>query len=81
MTGEKRIDKRSDGTEFRWEHEGRLDEIVARGVKCIHFEAMGRSQFWMSLELANGELWHVNFGANNDRAIGYCFADDMGGPA
>ena len=78
---EKRIDKRSDGTEFRW-YDGDLDEIVARNVKCIHFEMMGDAQFWMGLELANGEYWHINGGAINERAKGFCNADyQTGGDA
>ncbi|WIC40285.1 hypothetical protein SEA_HOLLIDAY_91 [Gordonia phage Holliday] len=76
MSDEKRIDTRSDGTEFRW-YGDVLDEIVAHNVKCIHFEQMGDAQFWMSLELANGEHWHVNFGANNPRVKGYSFAEDV----
>lgn len=74
MTGVKRIDKRTDGTEFH--HYGdTLDEIVARDVKFLHFEQMGESQFWMSIELANGEQWAVNFGAEDENAKGYSFAE------
>lgn len=74
MTDVKRIDKRTDGTEFR--HYGdTLDEIVARDVKFLHFEQMGESQFWMSIELANGEQWAVNFGAEDENAKGYSFAE------
>ncbi|UYL87912.1 hypothetical protein SEA_MALISHA_83 [Gordonia phage Malisha] len=75
MSDEKHIDKRSDGTEFRW-YGDTLDEIVAKDVKHIHFEQMGDAQFWMSLELSNGEYWHANFGASNPRAKGYSFAED-----
>jgi hypothetical protein len=74
---EKRVDKRPDGSEFRWYGEV-LDEIVANNVKSIHFEQMGESQFWMSLELSDGEYWHVNFGAVNDKAKGYAHAEHEG---
>lgn len=66
------IDKRPDGTELRYGlDDGLLDEIVAHDVKFFHFEMMGEAQFWMGIELSNGEYWHVNFGAVNVRAKGY----------
>lgn len=68
-------DTRSDGTEFRYV-EGRLDEIVAKGVVSFHLEEMDQSQWWIGLELANGESWMVNLGAVNPRAKGYLFAEN-----
>lgn len=73
-----RTDTRSDGTEFRW-HGDTLDEVVARDVKFLHFEQMGDAQFWMSLTLANSEVWHVNCGALNERAKGYANAEMVEG--
>jgi hypothetical protein len=40
-------DIRSDGTIFRYDDDGTLDEVVARNVTGVHFEAMGDSAWWM----------------------------------
>lgn len=56
-----------------------LDEFIARNVD-IHFETMGQSQFWMSVTCREtGKMWHLNFGAMNDRAKGYSIADCVNG--
>ena len=70
-------DTRSDGTQFRYDDDTRqfLDEIIAHDVQCLHLEAMGDAQFWIGLTLANGEYWHINLGARNERAKGYCLAE------
>ena len=68
-------DTRSDGTVFRYDDDGTLDEIVARDVTGVHFEAMDDSAWWMLLELANGEQWHINIGAVNPNAKGYARAE------
>lgn len=47
-----------------------FDEFVARDVD-VHFEAMGDSQFWMSLTVPDGRMWFINCGAVNHRAKGY----------
>ena len=64
-------------TVARWGYhdDGRLDELVARNVRYLHFEDMGDGDWWMAVELANGELWHLNFGTKNPRARTYARAE------
>jgi hypothetical protein len=70
---EREIDKR-DGIEFRWDGSF-LDEIIAKDIASLHFEAMGVAQFWMKITTRAGEEWHINFGAKNTQAKGYSFAE------
>lgn len=65
---------KGDGIEFRWDGTF-LDEIVAKDVAGLHFEAMGAAQFWMILTTRTGEEWHINFGAKNPQAKGYSMAE------
>jgi hypothetical protein len=48
-----------------------LDEFVLYDVATVHFEAMNDAQFWMSLTMADGRVFDVNFGALNPNARGY----------
>jgi hypothetical protein len=49
---------------------GQLDEFIAYNA-TVHFEAMGDSQFWIGITLADGRSWMLNCGAVNPRAKGY----------
>lgn len=57
--------------------DGTLDDFAAWGVKMVHFEAMDQSQWCLTVELDNGDVWQLRFGARNDRALGYAFAEQV----
>lgn len=57
--------------------DGTLDEFVARDVRTVHFEALDQSQWYLTVELASGDIWQLKFGACNDRAKGYAFAEQV----
>lgn len=52
-----------------------MDEFIATDVRCMHLEQMGHAQWWIGVELNNGEFWHVNIGAKNHRVHGYAHAE------
>jgi hypothetical protein len=57
--------------------DGTLDDFMAQDVKMVHFEALDQSQWYLTVELASGEVWQLKFGACNDRAKGYAFAEQV----
>lgn len=59
----------------RLDEGGMLDDFCAKDVKLVHFEAMDEADWWLSVEMADGQVWHLNFGARNPRAKGYARAE------
>jgi hypothetical protein len=57
--------------------DGTLDDFAAVGVKLLHFEALDQSQWYLTVELNDGAIWQLKFGARNDRAKGYAFAEQV----
>jgi hypothetical protein len=57
--------------------DGTLDDFAASDVKGVHFEALDQSQWYLTVELNDGAIWQLNFGACNDRAKGYAFAEQV----
>jgi hypothetical protein len=57
--------------------DGTLDDFAAVGVKLVHFEALDQSQWYLTVELHDGAIWQLKFGACNDRAKGYAFAEQV----
>lgn len=62
---------------FRSDNDGTLDDFCAYDVKFVHFEATDQSQWYATVELNSGEVWQLRFGARNDRAKGYAFAEQV----
>lgn len=62
---------------FQSDNDGILDDFSAVDVKLVHFEALAESQWYATVELNNGEVWQLRFGACNDRAKGYAFAEQV----
>jgi hypothetical protein len=58
-----------------YDEDGQLDEFRAEDVKLVHFEATDQSQWYLTVELTDGQVWQLKFGAKNDRAAGYAFAE------
>lgn len=52
-----------------------LDEFIANDVH-VHFEVMGDAQFWLMIRAEDGREWHINCGAVNERARGYCLIEE-----
>jgi hypothetical protein len=57
--------------------DGTLDDFAASDVKLVHFEALDQSQWYLAIELNSGDIWQLKFGACNDRAKGYAFAEQV----
>lgn len=51
--------------------DGTLDDFRATDVKLVHFEAIGESQWYLTVELNDGRVWQLDFGARNSSAKGY----------
>lgn len=43
--------------------DGTLDDFAASDVKLVHFEALDQSQWYLTVELNDGALWQLKFGA------------------
>ena len=56
--------------------DGTLDDFQATDVRMVHFEALRDAQWYATVELNDGQVWQLNFGAKNTRAHGYAFAED-----
>lgn len=55
--------------------DGTLDDFFATGVRAVHFEALDKSRWYATVTLDNGDIWQLDFGAQNDRANGYARAE------
>jgi hypothetical protein len=55
-----------------------LDDFMATDVAMVHFEALDQSQWYMTIELKDGQVWQLHFGARNSRAQGYAQANKIG---
>ena len=55
--------------------DGTLDDFWATNVRSVHFEAMSENDWWVGIQLADGSVWSLNFGAVNPRAKGYARAE------
>lgn len=64
-------------TRVKSDDDGTLDDFCAWDVKMVHFEALDQSQWYMTVETNSGEIWQLRFGACNDRAKGYAYADQI----
>ena len=54
-----------------------LDDFMATDVAMVHFEAIDDSAWYATIQLASGEIWHLDFGAQNRRARGYARAEQV----
>lgn len=54
-----------------------LDDFMATDVATIHFEANDQSQWYMTVELNDGQVWQLHFGAKNPQAFGYAFVEQI----
>ena len=57
--------------------DGTLDDFCAVDVKLVHFEATDDADWYATIELVNGEIWQLNFGAFSPKAKGYARADKI----
>lgn len=73
-----RWDQPGDGMYPVQRERERMDEFIAKGedIASFHFEAMGEAQFWMLVRMKDGRDFHINCGAMNDRARGYCHVEE-----
>ena len=55
--------------------DGTLDDFMANDVKMVHFEALDESRWYATVELTDGQVWQLNFGAQNPRSYGYARAE------
>ena len=68
MSDNPRISKDDDGT---------LDDFLATDVKSVHFEALDQSQWYLDIELNDGRIWQLNFGARNSSARGFAIEEQV----
>lgn len=54
-----------------------LYDFMATDVKMVHFEALDQSRWYATVELADGRIWQLHFGAENPRAHGYARAEQI----
>ncbi len=57
------------------EPSGPLDDFMATNVAMVHFEALDQSQWYATVQLDDGQVWQLKFGAKNDQAAGYAFTE------
>ncbi|RFZ11206.1 hypothetical protein DSM43518_02046 [Mycobacterium marinum] len=55
--------------------DGTLDDFCATNVELVHFEALDNSDWYATIKLSDGQVWQLNFGACNQRALGYARAE------
>jgi hypothetical protein len=71
------------GVRVNRDDDGTVDEFFARDARMVHFKALDQSQWYITLELANGDIWQAHFGASHPEAKGYAFIERRifpGGP-
>jgi hypothetical protein len=59
------------------DEDGTLDDFAATDVEAVHFEAIDDAAWYATIELRNGEIWQLHFGAHNSRARGYSRAEQI----
>lgn len=64
-----------DGVRIVEDDNGTVDDFSAKNAQLVHFEALGNAQWYLTVELVNGEIWQLHFGAKNARAKGYARVD------
>jgi len=57
------------------EYGEQLDDFMATNVSMLHFEALDAAQWYLTVELINGQVWQLHFGAKNPKAHGYARAE------
>jgi hypothetical protein len=60
------------------DEDGTLDDFCATDVQMVHFEAIDDARWYATVELANGQVWQLNFGAQNSHSRGYARAEQVG---
>lgn len=68
MTTNPRIQLDPDGT---------LDDFMATDIAMVHFEALDQSRWYATVELNDGRIWQLHFGAENPRAYGYAHVEQI----
>jgi hypothetical protein len=63
------------GVRVNRDDDGTVDEFFARDVRMVRFKALDQSQWYVTLELANGDIWQAHFGASHPDAKGYAFIE------
>jgi hypothetical protein len=63
------------GVRVNRDDDGTVNEFFARDVRQVHFKALDQSQWHITLELANGDIWQAHFGASHPEAKGYAFIE------
>jgi hypothetical protein len=63
------------GVRVNRDDDGTVNEFFARDVRLVHFKALDQSQWHITLELANGDIWQAHFGASHPQAKGYAFIE------
>lgn len=63
------------GVRVNRDDDGTVNEFFARDVRLVHFKALDQSQWHITLELANGDVWQAHFGASHPEAKGYAFIE------
>lgn len=53
------------------DEDGTLDDFAATDVENVHFEAIDDARWYATIQLRNGEVWQLNFGAQNPHVRGY----------
>lgn len=65
--------------EIRLDDQQSLDEVVACHPKFFHLERMDNGAWWMAIETASGELFHINLSAkNSQKTLVEGFAESQG---
>jgi hypothetical protein len=65
----------SENPRLGWDDDKKLDELVARDVDCVHFEALDDCRWYANIHMRDGRVWQLNFGSVNSRAKGYANAE------
>jgi hypothetical protein len=68
----------ADRPRVQYDADGKtLDDFMARDVAMVHFEALDEAQWYLTVELGDGQVWQLHFGAKNDRAKGYAYVEQV----
>jgi hypothetical protein len=63
------------GVRVNRDDDGTVNEFFARDVRLVHVKALDQSQWHITLELANGDIWQAHFGASHPQAKVYAFIE------
>lgn len=70
--------RKEENPRITLDDDGGLDDLLARDVSMVHFEATDTCEWYGTFQLRDGTVWQVFFGAKNSKAKGVTRVECLG---